>query len=383
MPIDTRVDGDPDSIRACARWLPGRLAGGLDGCVSELGRAARDAGQGWRGAAGSAFQHRMDAAGRKTDGLRADAEQAANSFDTYADELRSAQDRMERARRIATDGGLTVTGYLIHDPGPAPRVPALPGGRPGTPAEAAAHHAGAVALAAHHLQVRAYREAEREASAARSALDAARTAGRALWASLRDKPVLQVLDLVAGTADNLLDQHRSVLQREAEFQRQQADLAEKRYLDAPGGSPDSRFHNDQAFNRRMAADEAELRARQAEYGWGTPLRVLGHGLTAAGIAYDIHEGTPAPKAIVSGLGGAWAGAEAGTAIGAAVGGPVGAVAGAGAGVVVGAVAGGAVDVAYDQAASAADDAVDKAGDVFGDVKDAAKDRIGKALGSIL
>jgi hypothetical protein len=71
-------------------------------------------------------------------------------------------------------------------------------------------------------------------------------------------------------------------------------------------------------------------------------------ITAGSIGYDVHQGKPAGKAIISGVGGALAAAGTGALIGTAIGGPVGTVIGAGPGLVVGAITSGALDWGYDQ-----------------------------------
>jgi hypothetical protein len=63
---------------------------------------------------------------------------------------------------------------------------------------------------------------------------------------------------------------------------------------------------------------------------------------------DIHEGKPASKAIISGVGGALAAVEMGAVIGTAIAPPFGTIVGVGVGLVAGVVVSGALDYAYDQ-----------------------------------
>src|ERR1700759_818685 len=101
MPIDTHIDGDPASIRAAATWLNNSLAAGVDRGITDLFAVRDQAETSWQGDAGPGFRTRMDGAGHKAGQLRADAERAATTFNSYADDLTTAQAGVARARDIA------------------------------------------------------------------------------------------------------------------------------------------------------------------------------------------------------------------------------------------------------------------------------------------
>jgi hypothetical protein len=98
----------------------------------------------------------------------------------------------------------------------------------------------------------------------------------------------------------------------------------------------------------LESDAWERRAGSAARRFGSKIPIIGTAITAASIGYDIHEGKPAGKTIVSGVGGALAAAGTAALIGTALGGPVGTLVGAGAGLMVGVAVSGGLDWGYDQ-----------------------------------
>jgi hypothetical protein len=377
MPIDTRIDGDPASIRASADWLRNRLAVQVDHCVDELFGARDDADAGWRGDAGPAFSSRMDAAARTSDTLRADAERVAQSFNTYADDLSTAQAGMERARGIARDAGLQLSGTTILDPGPAPAVTAWPADRAPTPAMVEAHNA----------KVAAYVSAQQEANRAGGIIDAARSIGQNVWDDIRGKAALNAADFVNGAVvGGLAAKHTSILKGQADELMKESRVAAERYLRAPGGSAEARRLNMESYRKFLDADEYTRRAGAVGRRVGSKLPIVGIAITAAGIGYDIHQGKPVGKAVVSGVGGALAAAGTGALVGTAIGGPVGTVVGAGAGLVVGLVVSGGLDWGYDQlpdgAKAAIEGGIKEAGDAIGDAGEAIGDGAKKVWDSI-
>src|SRR6266508_1933242 len=180
MPIDTKIDGNPESIRSAARWMRATLSVGIYDCTTQIYAARTRSEAEWVGAAGDRFRDRMTGGGRKADDLAADVEAAGLSFETFADDLQTAQIRMGRARQIAADGGLVLTDTQILDPGPAPADP----GRlapDASPEETAAHQSAAYALSAHACQVAAYVDAQIEASSARAGYEFAKRVRRYTW----------------------------------------------------------------------------------------------------------------------------------------------------------------------------------------------------------
>lgn len=120
MTIDTRMDGDPGSIRAAGSWLEDSLAGGVYSRTSDAHRARTEAESGWWGDAGESFHTRLTEHARHGDDLANAAKDVGGAFHRYAGELATAQQRMSQARATATAAGLTVTEHAIGSPGPAP-----------------------------------------------------------------------------------------------------------------------------------------------------------------------------------------------------------------------------------------------------------------------
>ena len=197
MPIDTRVDGDPAAIRDTARWLREHLAFEVAGSARALSLSRADAAAGWEGVAGSAFHDRMASAGVKATALRGDISGTAGAFDELAGHLDDVRQRMRTAQQIAAAAGLAVTGDRIHEPGPAPDVPELPGNDAATPDMVAARNDAIEATAANARQWAAYRAATEEAVLARAREEAALQAVRAHHASVLRVPLIRAGDVTA------------------------------------------------------------------------------------------------------------------------------------------------------------------------------------------
>lgn len=179
MPINTKIEGSPESIRAAARWLRGTLSSGVHDAVTQVYKARDNAERTWQGDAASAFRDKMHSGGRKADDLAAIADRAGQSFELYADDLHTAQAGMTRARDIARGAGLQMSGDVILEPGPAPAAPqALPTDGSASPQAVRAHNDAVVAQQAHAQQVDAYNQAAEEANRARAFWTRARRSGR-------------------------------------------------------------------------------------------------------------------------------------------------------------------------------------------------------------
>jgi hypothetical protein len=147
-----------------------------------------------------------------------------------------------------------------------------------------------------------------------------------------------------------------------------------RYLQAPGGSAEARAHNDRALQKFLEADELERRGDSAGRRLGSKIPIAGSVITGAGVLYDISQGKPIVKSVVSGVGGslaagaagAFSGVKIGASFGVLVGGPAGAVvgavvgtvAGAGLGLIAGVGASAAIDVGYDHLPKGLKDAIE-------------------------
>ncbi len=383
MPIDTQLDGNPASIRASADWLGKSLAAGIDRSVTDLFAARDDAESGWQGDAGPAFRGRMDTAARKADTLRADVERVAQSFHAYADELTTAQAGMERARGIAREAGLELAGATILDPGPGPSVPVLPTGQAPTTEQVQAYNTQVTAYNDHQTKAAAYVSAQGEADRSRGIVDAAKAIGKNVWDDVRGKALLNAGDFInAGVVGGLAAKHTSILKAQAGALLDEAKVAEERYLKARGGSPEAKRLNLESYKKFMEADEFTRRADQVGRRVGAKLPIIGLAITAAGIGYDVHQGKPVGKAVISGVGGALAAAGTGALIGTAIGGPVGTVVGAGAGLVVGLVVSGGLDWGYDQLPGGTKAAIEDGFSAIGDAGEAVGDTAKKVWNSI-
>jgi uncharacterized protein YukE len=118
VPINVRIEGSPESIRAAARCLTSKLQPALYDCASQVYKCRTNAEAGWQGEASSGFQGKMTAGGQGADTIADDALRLGQSFHQYADGLYTAQAGMQRARHIAVQGGLQVTDTEILDPVP-------------------------------------------------------------------------------------------------------------------------------------------------------------------------------------------------------------------------------------------------------------------------
>jgi hypothetical protein len=180
--------------------------------------------------------------------------------------------------------------------------------------------------------------------------------------------------------------HTSILNKQAAALMDESKLAAERYLKAPGGSVEARRLNAEAYKKFLDADEYTRRASSAGRRIGSKIPIVGIGITAAGIGYDIHQGKPAGKAIISGVGGALAAAGTGAVVGTMIGGPVGTVVGAGAGLVVGLVVSGGLDWGYDQlpdgVKNGIEDGFKEVGSAIGDAGEAVGDGAKKVWNSI-
>ncbi|WP_250002097.1 WXG100 family type VII secretion target [Actinoplanes sp. M2I2] len=383
--IETRLDGDPGSIRASADWLKVQLAARLDRSVTDMFAARDDAGSGWQGDAGPGFADRMDTAGRKSDKLRADVETAAQGLHRYADDLTTAQAGMERARAIAREGGLQLAGTTILDPGPAPAVVTLPTDGVPTPQMVTAHNDSVAALNDHQAKANAYLLAKQEADRSNGIKAAAQAIAKNMVDDVKSKPVLLFGDFVNGTAGAALGAHTSVLKKHHAGLMDDVKRLEQHYLKTPGGTKASKELIEAGYKRFQDADDVARRTSSLTRRVGSKLPVIGAGLTVAGIGYDIHNGKPPGKAIISGAGGMGASIVAGMAIGAA-GGPIGIVGGALVGTAAGLVASGALDWGYDQlpdgAKKAIEDGVAEVGNAVGDAGEAVGDSAKKVWNSI-
>ena len=387
MAIDTEIQGSPASIEGAADWLNGTLRTGLTSCADAVARARSSAGSSWQGPAGDEFASRAGGAVRTIDDLAGRARTAATAMGTFAARLRSAQDRMATIRGTAAGKGLTVSGFVIQDPGPGPASPGpMPAGGMPSPAAAQAHSDAVAAFEAHQDKIRAYNTALREARAVQDdtradshgladtyrGLQGANwlTNGGDLMGGLGGAVAEFQASTLRGTADGLGQTARRYLET-----ARNADPAlvgrDRWYADLDKASDDVRRLDDLAKN----ADDLEKAAGRI------PLK-LGGALTLAGIGYDIYTGKDPVEATASGLGGFAASVGTGALVGTAIGGPVGTAVGAVVGAGVGIFTSGAIDSLFEngpdvgEAAEAGLDAVKDTGEAIGDAVGGAVSAVG-------
>ncbi|MET9227223.1 hypothetical protein [Lentzea sp. NPDC003310] len=343
MPIETRVDGDPDAIMSVATWLRTTLSNSIYNATTRVHAARSESECDWTGAAADAFRAKMSSGGRKADELAEVADEAGRFFERCADDLRTVQVRMERTRSAARAEGLDVVGTRILEPGPTPPAAAL------QPDDglATTHDQAADAR-----RVVAYRLLSEEAAATIAAGALACDVLVNIGSDLITKTVFQAADLANGLVGGFAGQHVSVLKQRAVQLRTQAAAHVGHYLRSGGGSTSvAKYNNAAAYRANMAAMDA---AQRAETGLarriGAKVPVVGLVITAAGVGYDIHTGKPPGKAVVSGV----TGLGASTGLGMAIGGPVGAAVG----FVGGLVAGGLADAVWDRLPKTVTTAID-------------------------
>ena len=378
MPINTKIEGSPDSVRQAAAWLKSSLSAGVHDATTQVHQARTNSEAGWSGAASEAFRGRMTTVAQGGDDLAGDAATTGTKFDSYADSMQTAQAGMQRAKQIALQGGLTVNGDVIEDPGAAPTVPqSLPADGSATPQQVQGFNEGQQAVADHQRKVQAFGQAQQEADRANGVMAAAKEVLGGSVKDLTDKKYVHAAEFVNENAGRLVEKHVSTLKGEAGRLRDEAKVAESRYLKAPGGSDEARFQTETQMAKNAAADGLEKDAASVARRVGSKIPVVGLGITALGIGYDIHEGKPPGKAIISGLAGAGAAALVAGPVG------VGAIAAVGAGILVGA----GVDYAWDHwvpdgAKHAIDNGVKAVGNAIGDAAGAVGHAAAKVWDSI-
>jgi hypothetical protein len=349
MSIDTKIDGDPASIRSSADWLSRSLVPAVDQSVTDIFAVRDEAETAWQGDAEPNFHSKMDKGGRNANDLTAQAQTGARAFNSYADDLTTAQAAMDRARGIARDGGLVLEGDTIRDPGAGPALPPTPAST-ATADQVQAYNGQVTAYNDHQAKLGAYAQAETQANYGRNVIDTAKATLSNALDDLMAKPAIVAADFATdGVVGALAKLHVGILEKQAEALKEESETALERYLKTPGGTAESRALNLANYEKYMESDSWARRALSLDNKVEARLPVVGLAVTAVDIGYDIHTGKPVGKAIISGAVGFWAATEMGAAIGTAIPVPVvGTVVGALAGAAVGLLASGAADSLYDQ-----------------------------------
>ncbi|SMD23591.1 WXG100 family type VII secretion target [Kibdelosporangium aridum] len=378
MPIDTRIAGNPESVRGVSHWLRGSLAKELSEAASQIYAARNQADSGWRGAASAAFRAKMTDGAQKTDGLATAASDVAQKFDDFAAQLHRAQEDMRTVRANAAAAGLKVDGDTILEPGPPPPTP--PAADAATPEAVKTHDDAVSAQRIHAAQVDAYKAAEKGAEAARIVAKLAADTLKNVLNDVSSKWFLVIGDLANGAGGTLAAAHASILMQQSKHLAGEA----ARYLEmaktAPAGSSAATIYRDFDASRVAAhsADEAAAAAAKTEATAGRVGLKVGGALAVAGVVYDVvATDKPVGQAIVSGAAGFGASVLAGAVIGTAIPVPVvGTALGAVGGALAGLFTSGAVDAIYQNGIGTVGDAIEAGAAT---VANAAK-AVGGALG---
>ncbi|MQA11084.1 MAG: hypothetical protein GEU98_21510 [Pseudonocardiaceae bacterium] len=419
MALNTKIDGNPESCRSAGNWLKSTLANGVHDAGSQLYQVRNGSNGRWTGAAGEAFRQRMSECGKDTDELRDDARSAGGAFESLADDMETAQRRMQRARESAVAAELDVTDSQILHPGQGPGAPeALPTDGSATDEQRSAHADAVQAQNAHAAKVAAYNRLAGEVDGARGVWERGKSAFDSVANGLWDKRYLNAFSWTA-TFAGALEGRRLFWQKGADAWRAEAGKA-LRHLDETtqaaraGGIGnklnfyktidaqhaqyyDALKHADDAAGKvpsgvlarinnsaRSGTRSALSRISPALVSGGSKVLskvpVVGLGVTAASVGMDINNGKEPGKAVVSGAAGFGAGMAAAGMV-AAAGGPVGW--GVGAGIAAGIGIGYAADYAWDNwmpdgAKDAINDGLSSAGNAIKDGAGAVGDAVGDA-----
>ena len=395
MSRDTHLAGSPADLDRVATWLTD-VVPATSTFGDEVYGARSATGSAWESEAATAFAAQLRTLGAAADGTTTAVRTAATVVADLAAALRTAQDEMRRARQVAREGGLAVTGTVIQPPGQAPAaVPALP--PDATPAEVARHDQGTAALTAYEREVTAWNEAVAVADAADRDWEQAVADATLTWQESGKDIAALLQDLFSGSAEEFLkikvsryfSDATDVWRQQSQVWREIADsyVRDGRFV---GTDPDD------YYRALRTIDEMDDLARNAELNGGRVATNVGRGFLALGViatGYGIYDdmangGESAEQATTSNVGGFLAGMGAGAASGAAAGAIAGSIvpgAGTAVGAVVGTVVGagvgivtsGAIDSMWENGVEDLGDVGEAIGDGWGELVDT-----GEAIGDL-
>lgn len=416
MSVDTEITGQPGSVESAADWLRDRLAAKLDDAADRLNQARRDAASSWDSEAGEQFAASMTQGRSTVDDLETATKAMADDLDDFAAKLRSCQQDMQAIRSEASAAGLTVSGFVIQDPGPGPARP--PDGFVGTESEVAAHNARVAAYDAHQLLLIAYQHAASEAARIdRAYATACRDLQHQYTPGQHASWIVTAGDVLGNTAEAAIGASIGIKQSKLHTRAEQLLDDAKRAVNELQSHPERYLKRKWFFFKtldevRLEADrlaiqgkldEAEdlLRrssaledAKLPKY-LGRTGKILGPLGLGLGIYNDYQEGESGTQIAVSQgvstLAGIGAAAATGAGVGAAVGSVfpgVGTVVGAGVGTVVGAgvaiFSDGVIDSLFENGpdvGKAFDEGVDALADTGGAIVDGVSS-LGGAIGGV-
>lgn len=392
MPLDIKVEGDPESIRQAAQWLRG-MSESVHDCGTQVGRARTESEADWSGDAGAGFRRVTGEVGSAVDTLSTDFGGTCDALTVHADDLDTVKTRMGDAVSIAQEAGLGVTENAILEPGPAPPDPApLPADAPPTPAQADAHAAATTAQAAYATKVRAYQNAGQVVTAGRRVETDSQSTLNSFLGGFVEKLPFTVADFssgLAGAAATRTSKFRAAAQVMDAKAARAAKLMHSPNLNLSNQTRAALLHAQNTVNANAARNAATASrfsrmvdrlpqgvknfvTRNLDRGLTRSTPILGKALpvlkrvpvagaliTAGGIGFDIASGKDPVQSTVSGV----SSLAAGAAVGAMIGGPVGVVVGGVVGVGVGFV----VDEWGDEIASGVGDAAEGVKDFVGGI----------------
>ncbi|MGH3620780.1 MAG: hypothetical protein ACRDQ5_03195, partial [Sciscionella sp.] len=224
MPIDTKIEGDPESVRASAHWVRDSLASRVTHTASQIYTARNRADAGWRGEAAEGFRDTMTRGADRADEFGSQATTMAQKFDDVAASLHRAQTEMERIRDDASSADLTVDADVIADPPAAPTAPGpAPTGNAATPEALEAHNEAVAAQNTHHAKVQAYDRAEREAETVRRHWKAAVQEVNKASNEANTNAFFSFTDITAGTTvAAAAAKHSSILMKQSAYKTAEA-----------------------------------------------------------------------------------------------------------------------------------------------------------------
>ncbi|MBA0128056.1 hypothetical protein H0B56_21130 [Haloechinothrix sp. YIM 98757] len=367
MGIDTKIDGDPESIWNVADWVRDSLADGIEGSADKILSARNDADSGWEGPASENFRDQMTDGGRKADDFAEAAREMARKFEDIGGALKRAQDDMADIRTRAASAGLTVDGQTIQPPGSAPPDPGpAPSGNGVTQQQRRDHQDAVAAHEAHAARVEAYEKAERDAEDVRRTWQQAVDELNDTSKETSTKAWFTVADIAVKNAVSVAGQvHSSRLLNRAQFYFDDAKQAMQHLRHSTPEHVTNRaaFYEHQDYLRQRvgassrAGSTATTKAASAERAWRGIGRMSGPAFTLGAIAYDIHQGKSWQQASASNGIGFAASVGAGAAVGTAIGGPVGTAVGTVVGAGVGVFTSGMVDSLWENGVGNVGDAI--------------------------
>ncbi|MDT8913599.1 hypothetical protein [Amycolatopsis sp. PS_44_ISF1] len=235
-------------------------------------RSREMSGTSWTGPAAAAFGTRMDHIRSGQDQLAGDVMKAAETFDQFAEGLRTAQAGMARTVDAAIAAGLQVAGTVISEPSSIGECWADP-------------VVQAASDARHQRLLAAYETACAEARSLVLVFSAAATMITAVWREIVEKQVMLAAEFVGKTIERFSEARISELRTKAQALESNPVIAQWRSEPGISGQQLKTTHADIA---KFGADE---------FGG----KFLGKVATAGSIAYDIAHGKPPVKSIATNL----------------------------------------------------------------------------------